>query len=179
MFTSVPEQKRNSMISLLDQQADFIAEMHAASRKRLEIVLKTPPSSSPSISRIFTNHFSRPNSRSSSPAPDADRGDKPDVVPTVKSDPGPGAYLGRWQDLLDSTLITPLTAEGPVRKAGSEAVVENSTIDVDGEKLVEFDALDQKKVYTGKNASKPDVSIILDEMLPAFRKLLAEKSCSW
>jgi hypothetical protein len=179
LFTSVPEKRRNSMISLLDQQAGYIAEMHAASRKRLEIVLKTPPSSNPSISRIFTNHFSRPNSRSSSPAPDADRGEKPDVVPTVKSDPGPGAYLGRWQDLLDSTLITPLTAEGPVRKAGSEAVVENSTVDVDGEKLVEFDASDQRKVYLGKKASKPDVGIILDEMLPAFRKLLAERSCSW
>ena len=66
-----------------------------------------------------------------------------------------------------------------MRKAGSEAVVENSTVDVDGEKLVEFDASDQRKVYPGKKASKPDVGIILDEMLPAFRKLLAERSCSW
>lgn len=179
LFTSIPEAKRGKMTLLLNQQSDYIAEMHAASRQRLDTVLKTPPSTNPSISRIFSNHFSRPNSRSSSPAPDADRGEKPDVVPIVKSDPGPGAYLGRWQDLLDSTLITPLTSEGPVRRAGNEAVVENSTVDVNGEKLMEFEAPGQRKLDSGKKAGKPDVSIILDEMLPAFRKLLAEKSCTW
>jgi hypothetical protein len=179
LFAAIPEQRRSSMILLLNQQSDYIAEMHAASRQRLDTVLKTPPSNNPSISRIFSNHFSRPNSRSSSPAPGDDRGDKSDSVPTVKSDPGPGAYLGRWQDLLDSTLITPLTSEGPVRRAGDEAVVENSMVDVDGSKLVEFVAPGQKKVSLGKKASKPDVSIILDELLPPFRKLLAEKSCDW
>lgn len=178
IFSSIPETKRGDMISLLNQQSRYIAEMHAASRQRLDTVLKTPPSTNPSISRIFSNHFSRPNSRSSSPAPDADRGDKPDVVPTVKSDPGPGAYLSRWQDLLDSTLITPRTSEGPVRKAGEETVVVNSTVDVDGGKLVDY-APGQKKVSSAKKASKPDVTVILDELLPSFRKLLAEKSCDW
>jgi hypothetical protein len=179
LFTSIPEPKRGKIISLLNQQSDYIAEMHAASRQRLATVLKSPPSTNPSISRIFNNHFSRPNSRSSSPAPDPERGENSDVVPTVKSDPGPGAYLGRWQDLLDSTLITPLTIEGPVRRAGDEAVVEKSTVDVNGDKLVEFDTPVQKKVYPGRKASKPDVSVILDEMLPAFRDLLAKKSCTW
>lgn len=179
LFRAVPEKKRAKIISLLDQQSDYLAEMHAASRQRLVTVLETPPSTNPSISKIFSNHFSRPNSRSSSPAPDADRGNHPEVVPAVKSDPGPGAYLGRWQDLLDSTLITPLTSEGPVRGARDEVVVENSTVDVDGEKLVEFDAPSQRKLDTTKKGTRPDVSVILDNMLPVFRKLLAQKSCNW
>ena len=179
LFNSIPEAKRSKMVSLLDKQSAYIAEMHTASRQRLDAVLKCPPSTNPSISKIFSNNFSRPNSRSGSPAPDPDRDGQSDMAPTVKSDPGPGAYLGKWQDLLDSTLITPLTAEGPVRRAGQASVVENSTVDTDGQKLVELDGPNQKKVDTARKAEKPDVSVVLDEMLPSFRKILAQRSYSW
>jgi Domain of unknown function in PX-proteins (DUF3818) len=179
LFDSLPQGKKKKISSLLDQQSEYIAEMHASSRQRLEAVLRSPPSNNPSISRIFSNHFSRPSSRSSSPARDQEQDANSDVVPKVKSDPGPGAYLARWQSLLDSTLITPSTSEGPVRRAGSDTVVEDSTVDVDGEKLVEFDEPGQRKLVTGMKAHKPDVGIILQEMLPAFKKILAEKSCSW
>lgn len=183
LFISVPQEKKQKISTLLDQQSKYIAEMHSSSRQRLEAVLKSPPSSNQSISKIFSGHFSRPSSRSSSrapsPAPDQERDGNSDVVPTVKSDPGPGAYLARWQDLLDSTLITPQTSEGPVRRAGNDTVVKDSTVDVDGEQLVEFDAPGQSKLGTGKKSRKPDVSVVLEEMLPAFRKILAEKSCSW
>ena len=58
-------------------------------------------------------------------------------------------------------------------------MVENLTVDVNGEKLVHFDGPEQRKLEATKKAQKPDVSVILNEMLPAFREILAQKSCSW
>lgn len=44
-----------------------------------------------------------------------------------RSGPGPGAYLARWQDLLDCTVITPAEAEGgKVRGGRSGSVVRAS-----------------------------------------------------
>ncbi|KAF2101302.1 hypothetical protein NA57DRAFT_64153 [Rhizodiscina lignyota] len=37
------------------------------------------------------------------------------ILSNKSTDLGPGMYLSRWQDLLDVTLLTPLTQEGPVR----------------------------------------------------------------
>ena len=45
---------------------------------------------------------------------------------------GPGAYLARWQNLLDSTLITPASAKGPVRKGANKNVKEEGRKDLDG-----------------------------------------------
>ncbi|KAK4508633.1 hypothetical protein PRZ48_002372 [Zasmidium cellare] len=45
---------------------------------------------------------------------------------------GPGAYLARWQHLMDKTPITPATAHGPVRNGANKSVKEESRKDVDG-----------------------------------------------
>ncbi|KAL9624677.1 MAG: hypothetical protein Q9160_001031 [Pyrenula sp. 1 TL-2023] len=47
---------------------------------------------------------------------------------------GPGAYIERWQSLLDETAITPAKAEGPVRSGASLEVKKAARTDVDGEK---------------------------------------------
>ncbi|KAK3109320.1 hypothetical protein LTR53_017551 [Teratosphaeriaceae sp. CCFEE 6253] len=46
---------------------------------------------------------------------------------------GPGAFLARWQHLLDSTVITPDQAKGPVRYGGSKSVREEGRKDLAGE----------------------------------------------
>lgn len=52
------------------------------------------------------------------------------VIQRTQSTPfGPGAYLARWQDLLDETLITPATKEGPVRKGADKDVKEEGKKD--------------------------------------------------
>ena len=49
------------------------------------------------------------------------------VIQRTRSTPlGPGAYLARWQDLLDRTVVTPGTAEGSVRWGASRSVREGS-----------------------------------------------------
>lgn len=47
---------------------------------------------------------------------------------------GPGAYIERWQSLLDETAITPAEPEGAVRSGASLEVKKAARIDVDGEK---------------------------------------------
>ena len=54
------------------------------------------------------------------------------VVRRTRSTPfGPGAYLARWQDLLDKTIVTPATVHGNVRLGGTQSVREDAK-DVDG-----------------------------------------------
>lgn len=88
---------------------------------------------------------------------------------------GPGAYLARWQDLLDSTLITPNKAEGPVRTGGSKSVKEEARKDVDGEdkggvseKVAERTVRDKTPVVPGSEATR---RLLKD----GFRGLLKER----
>ncbi|KAI9875226.1 MAG: hypothetical protein M1823_007522, partial [Watsoniomyces obsoletus] len=183
---------------------------------RLVNVLKSPPSKNPLISKIFSS-ASRPSSRAASPAPgpkasagpppdsrDQDEsggGDTPSPTPRVHADPGPGAYLARWQDLLDKTPITPQTQTGSVRTASSKDVVRESAVDVDGVKMVEFgdgvaggenirvrmeeaggegDAGEDVEEGNGGDGKgmkggKPNVSVVIEALGDGFRRLLAEK----
>ena len=199
-FSSLPSDTREIILPILDQQAAYLDQINASSLSRVSDVLHTPPSSNPQISRIFSTHGlpglsnSRPGSRTASPdrastksEPDEDSG----KTPTVASDPGPGVYLARWQHLLDSTLITPATAHGPVRRAGNQDVVNQSATDVDGEQMVEIEkkraGKDLEKVLEGREkdaksrgrVERPDVAPVIDSMLKGFRHILAEKSCNW
>ncbi|KAL9108017.1 MAG: hypothetical protein Q9227_007122 [Pyrenula ochraceoflavens] len=46
---------------------------------------------------------------------------------------GPGAYIQRWQSLLDETEITPSTPEGKVRRGADLDVKRSARVDVEGE----------------------------------------------
>ena len=197
LFSQLPDKTKRQIIPVLDQQTDFIDAMHANSHARLVAVLKSPPSKHPQISKIFSGSTSsRPASqapsRSSSPAPapqagppDNDFKDSSLPTPSVSSDPGPGAYLARWQDLLDKTPITPQTQEGKLRQASSKDVVNESAADVDGERMVVFEDEEARgekiKVGDGKGglAGKPDVRVVVEALGGRFRKLLGERSCDW
>lgn len=55
------------------------------------------------------------------------------VITRKESTPyGPGAYLARWQHLLDTTPVTPATAKGAVRMGNSKSVKEEGRKGVDG-----------------------------------------------
>lgn len=60
---------------------------------------------------------------------------------------GPGTYLVRWRNLLDSTLLTPLQATGPVRR-GPEGVpvTEQESRNGTGEKGADMDDVDSSRV---------------------------------
>ena len=198
LFSQLPSEMQQQIVPILDQQNDFINAMHANSHARLETVLRSPPSKHPQISKIFSSSStassrpsSQPPSRSSSPAPGPphhpDTGsasafkDSTLPVPSVFSDPGPGAYLARWQDLLDKTPITPQSQEGRIRQASSKDVVNESAADVDGEKMVEFEEEEARgqKIQVKGGGRKPDVRVVVEALGEGFRRLLAERSCDW
>ncbi|SMR53916.1 unnamed protein product [Zymoseptoria tritici ST99CH_1A5] len=55
------------------------------------------------------------------------------VIERTRSSPfGPGAFLARWQQLLDNTVVTPATFQGPVRYGSTQSVKAENRKDVDG-----------------------------------------------
>ena len=215
LFKGLPGETRSQIVSVLDDMVRYIDEMHTSSMHRLADVLRSAPSDAQqgsSLTKAFKDRLtlSRPNSRSSSPAragapsakdaqaqtqngPSSVSNQDSAEIPKVSSNPGPGTYLARWQDLLDSTPITPLTIHGKPNHASDAVIWEKSATDADGGKTVEFESTGKKGVLdahkvkpsvpgggTGKKTvKKPDVKIVIDSLGEDFRKLLAEKSLYW
>jgi hypothetical protein len=199
IFTALPEDERKISLRILDAHAKYLSSLHAASAVRLASVVNSPVSNSPtlrhkphqhlfqSLSHSSSRPSSTPNSRSTSPTREGSD------CPTFESDPGPGAFLARWQELLDDTPITPVAARGPVRYGRSKNVQENSKVDVDGERKGDLEATLRnssgnivKQMKTGdqglsedEKVERPDVRPVVNALLPAFRQLLAKRSCNW
>jgi hypothetical protein len=138
----------------LDKQIKYLDEMHNSSHKRLDAVLKSPPSKNPAIAKVLASS-SNSSSRSSSPV----RGGNSIHTPLIVSsqgpspDPGPGAYLARWESLLDGTPITPLSIHGKIGEA------------------------ERKDVVDKKDRPNPDV--VIEAMGKDFRTLLGERGLYW
>jgi len=187
LFSKLPSEKQEKIIPVLDSYTRYLDEMHASSKTRLEVLLKSSPSKNPAIAKVLASSSgnSSPSSRSSSPAP----GQKSPITPTLSSssgpstDPGPGAYLARWQDLLDKTPITPLEPTGKVKSASSKEVVEGSAQDVNGEQMVDFregnPGAGQVKGGINSENKQPDVRVVIEAMGKDFRGLLAKRSVYW
>ncbi|KIX03968.1 uncharacterized protein Z518_07521 [Rhinocladiella mackenziei CBS 650.93] len=210
LFSSLPPETQSRIIPILDSHSSFLEKMHAQSTARLANVLKSPPSKNPAVAKIFSSSSSRPSSRPPSPAPPINRSgastlvpfsnskeNDEDFSPKVSSAPGPGAFLARWQALLDATPITPLNPSVSWTVARSLEVVQSSTSDVDGSKLVQFRAKEARAVQIhvesrrGRDddtqsgishdawARQKRLKIVIDAMGADFRKLLAERGCYW
>lgn len=213
LFTSLPQDTQSRILPILDSHSTFLENMHAQSSARLEAVIKSPPSKTPAIAKIFSSSSSRPSSRTSSPAPTVDRNNtltptpsdtsreiRETPTPEVSSNPGPGAFLARWQALLDATPITPLTQSGSLKAASSPEVVQASATDVDGSRLVTFEAREARgeriRVEDSKSQNKEngeeavgighearkrqkELRVVIDALGREFRTLLAERGCYW
>ncbi|OCT48431.1 succinate dehydrogenase (ubiquinone) flavoprotein subunit [Cladophialophora carrionii] len=124
------------------------APTHSSSSSRPS---SRPPSPAPPPERSNNGNTSggtetpTPTSIVSEKESDTSREIKEQPTPTeVSSSPGPGAFLARWQALLDATPITPLTQHGSLKAASSPEVVQSSATDVDGSRLVDFAAREAK-----------------------------------
>ena len=99
------------------------------------------------------------------------------VINKNKSTPfGPGAYLARWQNLLDNTLITPGQKSGPVRKGANKEIKEESRAEAEraGADVVE-DAEGKGEaggasVAVQSFVTEEEVEKIVDEKTPAAPK---------
>ena len=86
---------------------------------------------------------------------------------------GPGAYLARWQNLLDSTLITPATPKGPVRRGANKSVKEEGRKDIEANEagFVTEDEVEMAVDQTTPDA--PSVEKTLTLFGARFREALA------
>lgn len=88
---------------------------------------------------------------------------------------GPGAFLARWQDLLDSTLVTPATAKGPVRTGADRGIKLEGRRDVDGEiKESGIDAKAADKMVKDQTPAAPSTETTIRALGPKFHELLLE-----
>lgn len=95
LFSSLPDGKQKELHELLNHHEKHLKQLKLTSNSRLKSIMSAsrPPSSS--------------NSKDKSP---------PRSQPARGTTHGPGMYLSRWHSLLDSTLITPGTLHGSVRR---------------------------------------------------------------
>jgi hypothetical protein len=90
---------------------------------------------------------------------------------------GPGMYLAKWQSLLDSTLITPATPNGPLRYGNSPDVREASQIDMSDRTLVGGDGHEAASKLEGREQipPAPNVDAVVELLQPKFREMLAKR----
>lgn len=199
LFQTLSEEKQKHYVEVLDQHAAYLDSLHTASANRLQAVVDSPPSKHPVFhhSLFKQNSASLPGSRSASPGP----------TPTVRgleADAGPGAFLARWQSLLDASEITPSHESGHVRtgssfsvlkagRVGADTIREDGdaehsgdkdsadTEDSDDEDVFEeaHEKLDQAGLPEAQKRKAPDVKGLVEELLPGFREILAKKGQTW
>jgi hypothetical protein len=178
LFSKLPKEQQDEILPILDQHIKYLDDMHASSKRRLEAVLKSPVSKNPAIAKVLASS-SNSSSRASSPGPGGEKPATSLIVPSLgpSIDPGPGAYLSRWEDLLDNTHITPLSATGQVKR-GEDVNVEKIVQLREGGSGVE---MLQEQVKGGENTrgGRPDVEIVTAALGRDFRALLAKRSVYW
>ena len=95
LFSALPAPTQEKLTPLLDQHATDLAVLKDSSRDRLRGIMHPPSSSS---------------SSSLSQGQTQKQGHEKGATH------GPGMYLARWTSLLNATLISPATVDGPVRR---------------------------------------------------------------
>ncbi|KAM0720499.1 hypothetical protein Q7P37_004635 [Cladosporium fusiforme] len=96
------------------------------------------------------------------------------VIKRTNSTPyGPGAYLARWQRLMDSTPVTPDKPQGPVRYGGSRSVKEAGRKDIDGQEAGFVNEDDAERVVDEKTPEMPSVDRTVALLGESFREVLA------
>jgi hypothetical protein len=95
------------------------------------------------------------------------------VIDRSRSTPfGPGAYLARWQNLLDHTEISPKTAKGPVRKGANKGVREEGRKDAEGNEEGFVSEEHVQKVVGGSTPQAPEVQRTIELFGERFREAL-------
>jgi len=111
---------------------------------RLESVLKAPPSKNPALNKIMSS------STVADPLP-AEQGASSPPSEFTTTEQGPGAYLDRWEDLLDKASLTPLSIDGKVKTKSARNV----------------------------DVPAPNVNIVIEALGSNFRSLLGIRGLNW
>jgi hypothetical protein len=85
---------------------------------------------------------------------------------------GPGIYIAKWQQLIDSTPITPATPEGPVRTGKDSSVREKASVGV--EQATKQQASLAGFLDSGDIPDPPDVKVVVELLGPKFHEIVAK-----
>jgi len=95
------------------------------------------------------------------------------VIKRTHSTPfGPGAFLARWQQLMDSTPVTPDKAQGPVRYGGTRSVKEAGRKDINGEEAGFVGEDEAEKAVGEKTPQMPSIEKTVELLGQRFREIL-------
>ncbi|RFU78056.1 hypothetical protein TARUN_4169 [Trichoderma arundinaceum] len=84
---------------------------------------------------------------------------------------GPGVYLSQWQSLLDTTIITPSSKEGPPRHGEDvKYVTTMGKLGLGGRRLGGSKAEEEEELKA------PDVSVVVEALGDAFRAVVRERA---
>ncbi|KAF7194867.1 Uncharacterized protein HII31_03788 [Pseudocercospora fuligena] len=98
------------------------------------------------------------------------------VIKRDKTTPfGPGAYLARWQQLLDDTQITPEKSNSPVRFGSSKSVKEEGRKDIEGQDAALVSEQHVEKAVDDKLPQPPKADATSRLLWPKFREALVGK----
>ncbi|GAB7335813.1 hypothetical protein MBLNU13_g08089t1 [Cladosporium sp. NU13] len=95
------------------------------------------------------------------------------VIKRTHSTPfGPGAFLARWQQLMDSTPVTPDKPQGPVRYGGTRSVKEAGRRDIDGEEAGFVGEGEKEKEVGEKTPQMPSIEKTVELLGQRYREIL-------
>ncbi|KAJ4855275.1 PX-associated domain-containing protein [Trichoderma breve] len=136
---------REDVLRAVDKHAEYLAAITRVSQRRLQAVIDAAGSSS------------------STSAASGSR--------TTAS--GPGIYLSQWQSLLDSTIITPSSKEGPLRHGEDvKYVTTMGKLGLGGRRLKGGKGVGEEELKA------PDVSVVEEALGDAFRDVIRQRAGS-
>ncbi|KAL7955074.1 hypothetical protein V8C34DRAFT_327517 [Trichoderma compactum] len=137
---------REDVLRAVDAHAQYLAAITRVSQRRLQAVVDAAGSWSSS---------STPASGSRTAAS------------------GPGIYLSQWQSLLDSTIITPSSKDGPLRHGEDvKYVTTMGKLGLGGPKLKGGKGVGEEELKA------PDVSVVVEALGDAFRDVIRQRAAS-
>ncbi|KAK4126926.1 hypothetical protein N657DRAFT_653304 [Parathielavia appendiculata] len=128
LFTGLPPSTKQHILPAIDAHATYLSRLETLSLSRMQRILDnmeaitsatsaataTPTASTSYLSASYWSGRSYPRSTTLSPPL------SPDGKPRPKSYSGPGMYLFRWQQLLDSTIIGPASLQAGSLRTGRD-----------------------------------------------------------
>ncbi|GAM82262.1 hypothetical protein ANO11243_002410 [Dothideomycetidae sp. 11243] len=161
-FEKLPKDDQEKVRVELDSYTEYLNKIHEGSSAR--------------IREVVQNDAARQQSKSTpgTPSPSPSVSTHKESISAQQSKRtmyGPGAYLAKWQDLLDKTEITPAKAFGSPRFGSDKSVREESSKDVDGN--VQDVGVDvEEKIEQSKAAIPPKTETTLSALGPRFKAIL-------
>ncbi|UKZ79481.1 hypothetical protein TrVFT333_007236 [Trichoderma virens FT-333] len=142
---------REEVLRAVDAHARYLAAITELSQRRLQAVIDASAAASSSTSGSGSGSGSGCTSR------------------TTAS--GPGIYLSQWQSLLDSTIITPSSKQGPLRHGEDvKYVTTMGKLGLGGRKLKGGKGLGDEELKA------PDVSVVVTALGDAFKDVIRQRA---